>query len=139
MTYYISPFSEFQVIFRFLVKYSYVYRKVVISLDIYAKKIKPLFDKTGLSDSELEKAIGLPRSIIYKWNNGVNKSYKKYFAEISAYFNLSMDYFSEKEQKNKPITSKEDDELINLFEQIPTDKKQEAVNYLRYLIEHREK
>ena len=106
-------------IFRYLVKYSYMHKKVVKLLDIYTNKIKPLFDRTGMSDFDLEKAIGLPRSIIYKWNNGINKSYKKYIPEISSYFKLSMDYFSENEQKNKPLVNN-DEELTEYLEMLKT-------------------
>jgi transcriptional regulator with XRE-family HTH domain len=45
------------------------------------------------------------------------------------------------EQKNKPVT--EDDRLREenneLFDQLPKDKQQEALNYLRFLVEHQEK
>ena len=84
------------------------------------------------------KELGMSVSNVTKWKNG-NTPKIDTVQRIATYFNVSTDYLLGNEQKNKPITSKEDDELINLFEQIPTDKKQEAVNYLRYLIEHREK
>lgn len=44
-------------------------------------------------------------------------------------------------KKNKPATERDKliSESINLFEQLPTDKKQQALDYLRYLVEHQEK
>ena len=48
-------------------------------MDIYNDKIRPLFQKTGLPDYELEEKIGLPRSSIYKWEKNISKSYKKYY------------------------------------------------------------
>ncbi|MDU6348458.1 MAG: helix-turn-helix transcriptional regulator [Clostridium sp.] len=83
-------------------------------MDIYNDKIRPLFQKTGLPDYELEEKIGLPRSSIYKWEKNISKSYKKYYPEISSFFNLSMDYFSENVQKNKLNT--EADEPLELLD-----------------------
>lgn len=109
-------------------KYSYIYRKRGDFLDIYTNKIKPLFDSTGLSNSELEKAIGLPRSTIYNWNKGVNKSYKKYICEIANYFHLSLDYFSESEQKDSPSDeskrlSEIESKIITIYRNLPEEKK----------------
>lgn len=53
---------------------------------------------------------------------------------------LSQNKFENK-QENKPATERDKliSENINLFEQLPTDKKQQALDYLRYLVEHQEK
>ena len=61
-------------------------------MDIYQERIKPLFKSSGLTDSELEQAIGLPRSIIYDWDKGRSKGYKKYIDKIAKYFSISSDY-----------------------------------------------
>jgi len=46
----------------------------------------------------------------------------------------------EKVQKNKPVTEGDRlrEENNELFDQLPTDKKQEALNYLRFLVEHQD-
>lgn len=74
-------------------------------MDIYSERIKPLFTSSGKSDLELEKEIGLPRSIIYDWNNGRSKSHKKYADKIAEYFNVTTDYLlGNSDIKNKPTT-----------------------------------
>lgn len=71
-------------------------------MDILNERILPLFDKSGKSDMELEREIGLPRSIIYDWRNGRSKSFKKYAGEIADYFDVAVNYILGNEQKNKP-------------------------------------
>jgi transcriptional regulator with XRE-family HTH domain len=74
---------------------------------------------------ELEKEIGLPRSIIYKWNNNKNKSYKSYIGKIAKYFNVPADYLlGNTDIKNKPATdngnglSESEAQLIKLFNSV---------------------
>lgn len=108
-------------------------------MDIYNDKIKPLFQSTGLPDYELEEKIGLPRSVIYKWERAKSKSYKKYIAEIASFFELSMDYFSENEQKNKPTTNRSElnplaRESLDIIDALPEHLQQVALAQLRALL-----
>lgn len=66
--------------------------------------IKSLFNSTGLSDSELERQIGLPKGIIYNWDAGRSKSYKNYIDKISVYFNVSSNYLLGIESLDKENT-----------------------------------
>ena len=61
-------------------------------MDVFNDKIKPLFDSSGMTDKEIETALGLPRGVIYKWQSGKYKSYKDYLPQISNYFHVSIDY-----------------------------------------------
>lgn len=61
-------------------------------MNIFVDRILPLFSSSNLNDTELEKAIGLKRGIIYDWKKGRTQSYKKYCDLIAAYFNVSTDY-----------------------------------------------
>lgn len=61
-------------------------------MDVFNDKIKPLFDSSGMTDKEIETALGLPRGVIYKWKSGKYKSYKDYLSQISNYFHVSIDY-----------------------------------------------
>ena len=36
-------------------------------MDIYKDRIRPLFDKSGLQDKQIEQILELPRGVIYKW------------------------------------------------------------------------
>lgn len=61
-------------------------------MELFNERYLPLIEKSGKAENELEKAIGLPRSIIYDWKNGRNKSYKKYADKIAVYFNVDVNY-----------------------------------------------
>lgn len=61
-------------------------------MDIYVERIKPLFDKSGKGDAELEREIGIPARKISQWNINYTKSYTKYIPQIAAYFHVSTDY-----------------------------------------------
>lgn len=61
-------------------------------MDIYAERIKPLFDQSGKSDAELEREIGISARKISQWNINYTKSYTKYIPQIAAYFHVSTDY-----------------------------------------------
>lgn len=61
-------------------------------MDIYAERIKPLFDQSGKSDAELEREIGIPARKISQWNINYTRSYTKYIPQIAAYFHVSTDY-----------------------------------------------
>lgn len=60
-------------------------------MNLYKDKILPLFIATGKSNAQLEKEIGLPRSIIYDWNKERTQSYKKYIDQIAKYFGTSVE------------------------------------------------
>lgn len=99
-------------------------------MEIYLERIKPLFKSSGKSNLELEKDIGLPRSIIYDWDNKRSKSYKNYADKIASYFNVSTDYLlGNTDIKNKPATDKgnelsdDDAQLLKLFNQVPEESK----------------
>jgi len=103
-------------------------------MNIYQERIKPLFEKSGLTDKALEENIGLPRGIIYKWNNKKNKNYKFYIVEIAAYFNVSIDYLLGNTDNPRPAGEKEklptesreliekNERLIRWFRSLPPEK-----------------
>lgn len=101
--------------------------------DIYKERIKPLFDKTGLLNKELETAIGIPEKKISDWNAGRLKSYNKYIPQIASYFHVSTDYLLGKTDDPAPPGEKEppaqggelsekDLRLIDWFRSLPPEK-----------------
>ena len=70
-------------------------------MDIFNDRIKPLFEKSNLSNKDLEIKIGLPRSIIYDWSNGRSKSYNKYIPQIAEFFDVSIEYLTGKSENKK--------------------------------------
>lgn len=98
-------------------------------MDLFNDKIKPLFDSSGMTDREIEIALGLPRGVIYKWKSGKYKSYTDYLPQISKHFHISADYLmgidtpkspveaeGEKEAHNQKAEGLSADELRNLVQ-----------------------
>lgn len=74
-------------------------------MEIYFERIKPLFESTGLSDAELERAIGIPAKTIHKWNTRFVKSYDKYISQIAEYFDVNPKYLrglTDQKEKTAP-------------------------------------
>lgn len=76
-------------------------------VDIYKERIKPLFDKTGLMNKDLEAEIGIPEKKISDWNAGRLKSYDKYIPQIASYFRVSTDYLLGNTDDPSPVGQKE--------------------------------
>lgn len=72
-------------------------------MDLFNDKIKPLFDSSGMTDREIEIALGLPRGAIYKWKSGKYKSYTDYLPQISKYFHISADYLMGIDPTKSPL------------------------------------
>ena len=72
-------------------------------MDLFNDKIKPLFDSSGMTDREIEIALGLPRGVIYKWKSGKYKSYTDYLPQISKYFHVSADYLMGIDPSEPPV------------------------------------
>lgn len=112
-------------------------------IDIYKERIKPLFDKSGLMNKELESEIGIPEKKISEWNAERLKSYDKYIPQIASYFRVSTDYLlgntddpSPAKQKEKPPAQggeqdAEVQELIRLFDLATPELRAAALAVLR--------
>lgn len=83
-------------------------------MDLFNDKIKPLFDSSGMTDREIEIALGLPRGVIYKWKSGKYKSYTDYLPQISKHFHISADYLMGIDTPN-PKAESEDAQLAQLI------------------------
>lgn len=56
------------------------------------ERILMLIQSREMTDTDFEKAIGLPRGVVYQWKVGKSKGYRKYTAQIADYFGISADY-----------------------------------------------
>lgn len=84
-------------------------------MDVFNDKIKPLFDSSGMTDKEIETALGLPRGVIYKWKSGKYKSYKDYLPQISKYFHISADYLMGIDTAKSPVEAEREKESARNF------------------------
>lgn len=109
-------------------------------MDLFTERFLPLIQESGKSDQELEKAMGLPRSIIYDWKHGRNKSsFKKYAGNFAEYFNVSADYLlgntDRPQNNNAPETDPQTVEAINLFANMSSDKRKLALKIIKVLLD----
>lgn len=61
-------------------------------MDVFQRRIRPLFASAGISVQELATEIGIPARTIYNWRQGLAKSYDKYFHEIAEYFAVPVEW-----------------------------------------------
>ena len=104
-------------------------------MDIFRDRIRPLFDRTGLSDKEIAAELGIPVKLIYNWNNGV-KSYNKYFDKIANYFHVSAEYLKgETDDKNPPPVgdglSPALQELFDYLKNKPDEQVQQSIRVIK--------
>ena len=108
-------------------------------MDIFAERFLPLIQGSGKSDQELEKAMGLPRSIIYDWKHGRNKSsFKKYAGNFAEYFNVSADYLLGNKDDSKNVQSEFDPQMkeaIKMFSTLSSDKRKLALKIIKVLLD----
>lgn len=110
-------------------------------MSLFTERFLPLIEKSGKTDTELEKAMELPRSIIYDWRTGRNKSsYKKYASNFATYFNVSTDYLlgnkTDGSGENNVVLAKDEQELLNdyrLLNDLGKSEAQKRVNELTNL------
>lgn len=91
-----------------------------------AQALQFLLDSTGTSRSKLARAIGVHTSSVSNWIDGKDAKAENMEA-ICEYFNCSLDYLAGK-TKEKPVTesdglTKEGQELMSIYNQLPPDKK----------------
>lgn len=105
-------------------------------VDLY-KVILDLCEKKGISGGKMCSDIGLSRSFMTELKMGRAKTITYSTAQkLAEYFNVSIDYFSlEKEKTPDAEASRAEkyEEIIKLIEALPEEKRQQAIDYLRFL------
>ncbi len=56
------------------------------------ERIRALRDKTGVSQSELARKLGVTRSSVNAWESGLSAPTAVYLVELSKFFHVSTDY-----------------------------------------------
>lgn len=106
-------------------------------MDIFTERFLPLIEKSGKADQELEKAMGLPRSIIYDWKHGRNKSsFKKYAGNFAEFFDVSADYLlgnTDNPQSLKPDADPQMAEAVELFKNLSSEQRDNILGIMRGL------
>lgn len=99
------------------------------------QKIISVMNDKGITQKDMTEALGLSEPSFAAWKSGRNRSYLKYLHAIADFLGVSVEYLrGETDEKMKPPVN-EDEGLTNeerlllaLFNQIPKEKKTEAIS-----------
>ena len=91
-------------------------------------KILQLMDSTGITAAKLTQEAGITNGLISQWKNRKQEPSTKNLKKIATYFNVSIDWLSGNEQKNKPAV--ENDELNKLLKDPEMEEIYEILNRL---------
>ena len=64
----------------------------ILSMKIFAERLRELRQEKGLSMKQLANAIGTTDAAISNWENEINEPKISYLREIAQYFEVSTDY-----------------------------------------------
>lgn len=107
-----------------------------------AERIKQRRKELGLRAEDVAEKIGISRSTMFRYENGeIEKLPYTNLVPIAKALNTTVEYlmFGETENKKTPIPKIEDGqsaidmEIISLLEELPDEKKNQAMNFLRFL------
>lgn len=104
-------------------------------MDDTLNKVLSLIKSNNIPKGKFLSDLKLGRSTISDWTNNKSVSYLKYLPQIAAYFNVSLDWLSGNEQKNKPITERDRliEECLNIMDSLPEDLQKVAHEQLKAL------
>ncbi len=104
-------------------------------------RLRELRRQRGITMKELGNAFGLAESTISQYETGKRQPDNETLVKFAEYFHVTVDYLLGKEQKNEFVAQNDKlyDENLELFRKLPTEKKKQALEYLRFLVEHQEK
>lgn len=95
-------------------------------------RIKNLCSLKGITLTKMEKEIGLSQGASYKWK--ISSPSMEVLNKLSNFFNVSVDYLTTGEEKEKPdIPTFEPEhlELIELYSKLKEEQKSAVLNLLR--------
>lgn len=98
--------------------------------------IKSLRKERGITQQVLADETGIDRALIARYENGSRKPPIDNLLKLSAYFNVSVDCILGCEEK-KEVVPKDDQKkkLDSMYNELSPEGRQQAENYLRFLIE----
>ncbi|MVB11052.1 HTH-type transcriptional regulator Xre [Caprobacter fermentans] len=108
-------------------------------------RLRELRREKGLTMKQLGNFFGLAESTISQYETGKRQPDNETLIKFANYFDVTIDFLlgndSSSKQKKEPVTDRDRllEDNIELFKKLPTDKKKQALDYLRYLVEHQGK
>lgn len=95
--------------------------------------LRRLLDERGMSQTQLAVGIGISSGTLSDWLSGRYYPRTKYIEAMAAFFNVS----TEELVAEKKTPSSVDDEALSLFMSLSEAGKDQALDYLRFLVEKR--
>lgn len=125
------------------------------------ERLDVLLNKNGITPYRLSKDLGISQSCLSEWKRGNSIPKHERLAKIAAYFNVPVSYFTGKEvsdqgaDNNKALleqlmilvkeklaapewSDEQAKQNLELFNSLSPEKKQEALSYLRSLVNQQE-
>ena len=102
--------------------------------DDIGKNIKDLIKAKGITQTALARHLGISNGTLSDWISGRYRPKPKNIKAIAEYFGVTPMEISLKKDP-RPI----DDRLKSLFDSLSDDKKEQAIDYMRYLLSQRGK
>lgn len=108
------------------------------------ERIKKRRIELGMSADKLAEQIGVSRSTMFRYESGaIEKMPMNNLAPIARALNTTIGYLMGwEEEKNAPAAVSGDEcenEVMQYFDRLSAPRKEEALNYLRYLVMSEEK
>jgi transcriptional regulator with XRE-family HTH domain len=92
--------------------------------------IRRLIESRNMTQSQLAEILGVSNGTLSDWLKGRFYPRHKYIAKMSEYFGVGETEIT----KEKDIVPT-DDRLMSLYNSLTDEKKAQAIDYLRYLVE----
>lgn len=97
-------------------------------------RIRLLRERRGLTQSELAKQLGITRSSVNAWEQGISVPSTQYIVELAAIFKISTDYLLGVESTASINVSGLTDEDIELAHSLIERLRKKRLTYLRHII-----
>ncbi len=104
-------------------------------------RLRELRKQQKMSMRDFGKFFGLAESTISLYETGKRQPDNETLVKFAKHYGVTVDYLLENEQKKEPVIEHDRlfDENLDLFRKLPTEKKKQALDYLRFLVEHQGK
>lgn len=96
-------------------------------------------DSNGVTASKLTQEAGITNGLITQWKSRKQEPSAKSIMKIAKYFNVSIDWLSGNEQKNKPAAesdelNKEDHEFVDKIKMLSPENRRQIEKNIEFLL-----
>jgi transcriptional regulator with XRE-family HTH domain len=103
---------------------------MVVKMSAFQSNLKQILKDKGLTQTQFADALGISKGTLSDWLSGRYYPRGKYLQAMCDYLGVTMgELVSEKRD-----TIKLDAEIVTLYNELSDEKKQEVIDYARYLL-----